>query len=149
MHKRLSVSFKGLKPRSLTAQHSARGASRKSGSKCETALRSAIWRRGFRFRICDPNLPGRPDLVFRKYRLVVFCDGDFWHGRRLNQRLAKLRSGHNADYWVAKIRNNVLRDRLTNRRLRDAGWRVVRIWETDILADVEGIVNRLTRMLTE
>jgi DNA mismatch endonuclease (patch repair protein) len=83
-----------------------------------------------------PGLPGKPDIVFARARLVVFCDGDFWHGRRSRERLAKLSRGSNAPYWTAKIASNVARDRRNTRLLRAAGWTVIRLWETDILRDV-------------
>jgi DNA mismatch endonuclease (patch repair protein) len=82
-------------------------------------------------------LPGKPDLVFTKYRLVVFCDGDFWHGRNLERRLSKLSGGHNADYWTKKLLSNVARDAKNNLELRMLGWRIVRLWEKDILRDPE------------
>lgn len=63
---------------------------------------------------------------------MVFCDGDFWHGRNLTARLERLARGHNADYWVAKIRANVARDRANTNALTNLGWTVIRIWEKDI-----------------
>jgi DNA mismatch endonuclease (patch repair protein) len=81
------------------------------------------------------GLPGRPDIVFSQARVVVFCDGDFWHGRNLEARLAKLAQGHNAPYWVAKIRTNVERDRRHDSSLTEAGWLVLRLWEADITKD--------------
>ena len=74
-------------------------------------------------------------MVFLGARVVVFCDGDFWHGRDLNARLAKLAAGHNASYWVAKIRANVERDRRHDAALTADGWKVLRFWERDIVAD--------------
>jgi DNA mismatch endonuclease (patch repair protein) len=84
--------------------------------------------------------------VFARCRVVVFCDGDFWHGRDLEERCRKLERGHNAVYWVAKIRRNVARDRQQMEALRRDGWKVIRIWEKDILSNVEkqaGIVERM------
>lgn len=81
------------------------------------------------------NLPGRPDIVFRSRRVAIFVDGDFWHGRALERRLAKLETGHNAPYWTAKIQRNVARDRRNDEALSAEGWRVLRFWETDIVRD--------------
>jgi DNA mismatch endonuclease, patch repair protein len=72
-------------------------------------------------------------MVFPAARVVVFCDGDFWHGRNLQQRISKLERGHNAPYWVAKIQRNAERDRFQTELLQSAGWLVLRFWETDIL----------------
>jgi DNA mismatch endonuclease (patch repair protein) len=80
-------------------------------------------------------LPGRPDLVVSSARLVVFCDGDFWHGRNLERRVAKLAAGHNAPYWVSKIKSNVDRDRRIERQLLDSGWGFLRFWESDVRAN--------------
>jgi len=73
----------------------------------------------------------------------VFCDGDFWHGRDLQARLERLATGHNAPYWLAKIRTNVERDRRNDAALRADGWRVLRLWETDILRDTPAAADRV------
>src|SRR5689334_1741250 len=100
---RSTPSFLGLSPASPGARRAAQGSSRKADTKCELILRRALWARGLRYRLFVVGLPGRPDVVFAPQRLVVFCDGDFWHGRDLNARLARLARGHNAKYWVQKI----------------------------------------------
>jgi DNA mismatch endonuclease (patch repair protein) len=109
---------------------------RSRDTKAEVLLRKELWRRGLRYRLHAADLPGKPDIVFRAARLLVFCDGDFWHGRRSRERLNKLARGSNAPYWTAKIAANVARDRRNTRLLRRAGWTVIRLWETDILRDV-------------
>jgi len=86
-------SFRGLRSASKTASAAARGASRKTDTRCELVLRRELWRMGLRYRLHVPGLPGRPDIVFLRDRVVVFCDGDFWHGRDLERRIAKLRRG--------------------------------------------------------
>ena len=84
------------------------------------------------------DIRGKPDIVFTKARVVVFCDGDFWNGRYWRRRKLHLSKGHNAEYWVAKIEGNRQRDRRVNRDLRHGGWFVLRLWETDIARDPEG-----------
>ncbi len=113
----------------------ASAGSAKRNTKPELLLRGALRGKGLRYRTDVAALPGRPDLVITSARLAVFCDGDFWHGRNLTKRLDKLATGHNAAYWVAKIRSNVQRDRRVARLLRQSGWRVLRLWESDIEAD--------------
>jgi DNA mismatch endonuclease (patch repair protein) len=127
-------SFDGLVPASEASSRCKR-MNRNSGTRHECLLRSVLWRRGYRFRKNDKSLIGRPDVVFRKERVAVFCDGDFWHGRRWKQLSRKLRTGTNASYWVNKIQANMLRDRRNARVLGRANWHVVRLWETDILND--------------
>jgi DNA mismatch endonuclease (patch repair protein) len=134
---RTTPSFKGLHPSSLSARRAARGSSKQTDTKCEVVLGQMLRAIGLRFGRGVLGLPGRPDFVFPRQRLVVFCDGDFWHGRDLDSRLARLARGHNASYWIEKIRTNVRRDRATSDRLAAEGWRVVRLWETDILRDPE------------
>ena len=98
---------------------------------------------GCRYRSNVKRLPGCPDLVLAECRLAVFCDGDFWHGRRWRQRRAKLASGWNAEYWVAKIGRNRQRDRLVNRQLRGLGWNVIRVWESDVRRNPARVAQRI------
>lgn len=140
---RAAPSFKGLGPASEKASAAARGASAKTNTRCEIMLRRELWRRGLRYRLHAPGLPGRPDIVFMKQRVAVFCDGDFWHGRNLNQRLAKLAEGHNAKYWLAKVRNNTERDRCQTEALRASGWTVLSFWETDILSHPTYVADQI------
>ncbi len=102
-----------------------------------------MWRVPLRYRIAPAGLPGRPDLVFPRERVAVFCDGDFWHGRDLEARLAKLAGGHNAPYWTEKIRANVERDARHTEQLEAAGWLVLRFWESDILRDAAAIAQAI------
>lgn len=89
------------------------------------------WRRG-------SNLLGRPDFVFPKAKVTVFVDGDFWHGNPAKFRIPK----SNDDYWRAKIEGNRNRDRLVTEELSRCGWRVIRVWESE-LADEEAVAFEL------
>jgi DNA mismatch endonuclease (patch repair protein) len=110
-------------------------------------LRRQLWRSGFRYRLHAVDLPGKPDIVFRRARVVVFCDGDFWHGRDWRRRREKLSRGTNAPYWIAKIAANLARDRRNTRALRRSGWIVVRLWETDVLRDASAAVKLVSSAL--
>src|SRR5262249_11081423 len=103
----------------------------------------ALWQRGLRYRVDAKDLPGRPDVTFARARVVVFCDGDFWHGRNLEERIRKLSAGHNAPYWIAKIQANVARDRRHEDQLRAAGWIVLRYWETDVKREAALIADAI------
>jgi DNA mismatch endonuclease (patch repair protein) len=140
-------SFTGLKPASDKASSMARRASIKRDTRCELVLRSALWKLGLRYRVDVKSLPGRPDIVFHRRKVVVFCDGDFWHGRQLHQRLKRLANGHNANYWTAKVLRNVERDRRQRAELRRSGWLVLRFWESDILRDPDNIASAIARTL--
>jgi len=108
-------------------------------------LRRQVWALGLRYRKNVAKLPGTPDLVFTAARVVVFCDGDFWHGRDWRRLRRKLRRGRNAAYWSAKIARNMQRDRAQQKLLERQGWRVVRLWETDIKRDPERAAMQVFR----
>ena len=95
------------------------------------------WRRG-------TSLPGRPDFAFPAKRLIVFVDGDFWHGNPSNFRLPR----SNTRYWEEKIRGNRRRDKRINRMLRARGWKVYRFWQSDLKKE-SAVVARLLRGLTK
>src|SRR4051794_32968725 len=97
--------YRCCRPRSAAASKCARAASRKSGNIPEMVLRRHLYAAGLRFRVTT-QIEGRPDIVFFRARVLVFVDGDFWHGRNINKRLEKLRCGHNGEYWTAKILSN-------------------------------------------
>ncbi len=135
--------FHGLRAATSRASEAARGSSKKQNTRCELILRKALTALGVRYRVDVTSLVGRPDIVFRSARVVVFCDGDYWHGRNLDDRLAKLASGHNAPYWVAKITSNVERDRRVTETLKGEGWLVLRYWETQIKKDAVVIAREI------
>lgn len=146
---RKTPSFVGLEPTSEKASKAARGASRKTDSKCEVALRKLLWQHGCRFRKNVAELPGRPDVVFTKARVAIFCDGDFWHGKDWENRRAKLKRGANPAYWVAKIERNMARDHRDTRLLVDQGWTVLRLWESDIHGNPQRIVRLILEVLDQ
>lgn len=145
--RRATPSFRDLKASSPAASAAASRASRKAGTRCELVLQSSLRERGLRFELNDPGLPGKPDLVFVAKKVAVFCDGDFWHGRNLDDSIRTLKRGHNSRYWVPKILSNVARDRRNARTLRQLGWRVFRFWETDILRNRNRVVRRIVAAL--
>jgi len=118
-------------------------ANRARNTKCERLLCNALRRLGLEFRRNVRSLPGKPDIVFPRNQVAIFCDGDFWHGRHWHRRKALLAHGSNADYWIAKIAANIARDRAQRSTLRKQGWRVTRIWETEILKDPERVARRI------
>jgi DNA mismatch endonuclease, patch repair protein len=136
-----SPRYHNLAPSSARASAAARGASRKTNTKPEILLRRALWHQGFRYNKNRADLPGRPDIVFWRARVIVFVDGDFWHGNNWIELKAKLAKGHNPDYWIGKIEGNMQRDSELNRELCQAGWFVLRIWESEIYADLDRLVR--------
>lgn len=140
--RRISVPrYDSFTPASAGASSAARGSSRKTDTKPEVLLRKALWRAGLRYRKYVADLPGNPDVVFKGARVVVFCDGDFWHGKNWGKRRKKLLRGTNPTYWLAKIERNMERDREINLRLKKDGWTVLRFWESEILDALERVVG--------
>lgn len=119
--------------------HKIMSAVKSKNTRPELALRHALWSRGLRYRVNVKSLPGKPDVVFTRAKLAVFCDGDFWHGHNwairsmtsLEEELARY-----TQFWRDKILGNIQRDKEHVVRLEADGWTVIRIWESDIKADV-------------
>lgn len=117
---------------------------KRSDTKPEIALRKALHAAGYRFRkdylIRFGGVPIRPDIAFTKRRVAVFLDGCFWHGCPQHQQTPAT----NSQFWAAKLKSNVDRDRRQDRLLEEAGWRVVRIWEhVDVQAALRSVVLAL------
>lgn len=114
----------------------------------EVLLRRALHARGFRYRLHVRGLPGRPDLVLPKYGAVILVHGCFWH-RHAGCRYATVPKTR-AEFWNAKFRRNIERDRLDHRALLDAGWRVATVWECALRKDRrESTVEALAEWLTD
>lgn len=96
----------------------------------EMLVRRFLHRAGLRYRLHDPNLPGRPDMVFPKHRAVVEVRGCFWH-QHAGCRFAYTPKS-NTDFWTSKLAENVARDRRNETKLRALGWRVLVVWECEI-----------------
>ena len=117
---------------------------RSTDTKPEMLLRKALWKKGLRYRVNCRLLPGKPDVVFTKAKIVVFCDGDYWHGHNWALRgLPSLESelaGY-SEYWRNKILGNIRRDMENTTKLEFDGWIVLRFWESDIKKDVDRCVE--------
>lgn len=113
-----------------------------ASNKPEQRLRHALWRHGFRYRINDKRLPGRPDIVLPKYRTTIFIHGCFWHGHKgcKNYTVPKT----NTEFWVAKVARNKERDQEVWRKLEALGWSVIVVWECQLKkAVLEETINRV------
>lgn len=116
---------------------------RKTDTKPELIIRRLSFARGLRYRKYSSHLPGKPDLVFASARVVVFVDGDFWHGWRFEEWEQKLSS----PYWKEKIRRNRARDEEHCACLQVNGWTVLRIWEHEVETDADACVDRIERVV--
>ena len=107
-------------------RHRIMSANRAKDTSTEIEVRKALFSRGFRYRLHKSKLPGKPDIVLKKYSTVIFVHGCFWHGHECRRRP---KSKSNREFWNIKIQNNRLRDFKARSELINLGWRVLVIWE--------------------
>ena len=110
-------------------------------TKIEVLLRRELWRRGYRYRKNYSGLPGKPDIVLTKYKIAIFCDSEFFHGKDWEVLKPRLEKGNNSDYWLKKISRNRERDDKINKQLLFQGWTVIRFWGKDILKNLDECVK--------
>ena len=102
---------------------------RSKDTAIELKLRKALWHAGIHYRKNYPGVPGHPDIAITKYKIAVFCDSAFFHGKDYETRK---KPETNADFWKKKIERNMERDREVNKALQEIGWTVIRLWDDDI-----------------
>lgn len=98
----------------------------------ELQLRKALWHKGYRYRKNYKALPGSPDIVLTKYKIAIFCDSEFFHGKDWEILKLRLEKGKNPDYWIKKIERNRSRDFETDKKLLFLGYTVIHFWGQDI-----------------
>lgn len=113
----------------------------------ELALRKALWERGHRYRKNYKGLPGHPDIVFTKYKIAIFCDGEFFHGKNWEEMKVSVQKSNNSEYWIRKISRNIERDEEVNKQLRNLGWSVLRFWGQDIKKDLNGCIKTIEEQI--
>lgn len=101
-------------------------------TKIEVLLRKALWKKGIHYRKNFKGLPGTPDIVITKYKIAIFCDGEFFHGKDWEILKPRLQKGSNGEFWISKISRNKERDDEINKKLLFMGWTVIRFWGDDI-----------------
>jgi len=132
--------------------HKIMSAVKSSNTKPEITLRKAVWKSGLRYRVNVKTIYGKPDIVFTRAKIAVFCDGDFWHGhnwviRGLSSLDEELQSY--SEYWRKKIIRNIERDKEVNEYLENNGWYVMRFWESDIKKDLALCVEKINQAYQE
>ena len=103
---------------------------RGKATKPELLVRHWLWCHGYRYRLNVKSVPGKPDIVLRKYRTAIFVNGCFWHGHDGCSLYSVPKS--NTDFWIAKVQRNRERDQQEYKALHDAGWQVIVIWECQL-----------------
>ena len=104
------------------------------GTKDEVLLSTVLWKKGYRYRKNDKTVFGKPDLTFKKYKIAIFVDSEYFHGK--DWEVEKFRIKSNRDFWWNKIEGNIRRDIIVNETLINAGWTVLRFWSKDLRKDM-------------
>jgi len=118
---------------------------RSSDTMPELLVARELHKRKIYFARNDKKILGKPDFVFRRKKIVVFIDSDFWHGHKTRFIMPK----SNKKYWTEKIKRNILRDKFVNKNLKKEGWKVIRIWVYDIKKNLDKSINKITKALDE
>ncbi|MBP1631398.1 MAG: DNA-cytosine methyltransferase [Bacteroidetes bacterium] len=117
------------------------------GTKIEKILARLLWNYGFRYRKNDKTIFGKPDFVFRKEKVAIFCDGEFWHGKDWSARRYDHKS--NQSFWISKIERNIERDKEVNEILQKQGWTVLRFWESEIEKCPDNCIRIIKEIMTD
>ncbi len=104
-------------------------------------LRKALWQKGYRYRKNYKDIPGCPDIALPKYKIAIFCDGEFFHGKDWEVLRPRLEQGKNPDYWIKKIERNRSRDKEKDAQLLYLGWTVIHFWGKDIILKTDECVR--------
>lgn len=122
---------------------------RSKDTTIEVLLRKSLWKKGYRYRKNYDKLPGKPDIAITKYKIAIFCDGEFFHGKDWEVLKLRLERGNNSEYWIKKISRNMERDDEINKRLLFEGWTVIRFWGNDIKKNIDECVRVVEEVIFE
>ena len=114
---------------------------RGKNTKPELLFRKALWAAGYRYRVDYKKLIGKPDIVLKKYKTVIFIDGEFWHGFNWEEHKAKIKT--NREFWIPKIERHLQRDREVNYALETKGYKVFRFWEKEIKKELDECLHQV------
>lgn len=115
----------------------------------EIVLRKILWQHGYRYRKNYKDLPGKPDIAITKYKIAIFCDSEFFHGKNWEVLRAKLEKGNNPDYWIPKIERNIERDNEKDKELLFGGWTVIHFWGKEIMDNPEECLKVVEEVIFE
>lgn len=116
-------------------------------TKIEVTLRKALWKKGYHYYKNYKGLPGSPDIVLTKYKIAIFCDGEFFHGKDWEVLKPQLQRGNNPDFWVKKIERNIQRDIEVDKKLLFLGWTVIHFWGKDIMKKTDECVQVIEEVI--
>lgn len=115
-------------------------------TKIEILLGKAMWAKGLRYRKNCKDVFGKPDFCFKGKKIAIFCDSEFWHGKKF---LEGEKFKTNQEFWETKIKRNIQRDKEVNQKLKNDGWIVLRFWGEDILYRIEQCVSNIIEINKE
>lgn len=125
-------------------------------TKPELKLRKALWVRGYRFRKNYKELPGTPDIVLTKYKICIFVDSEYFHGKNFNSGYhskkykslrEQLEHSNHPEFWIQKIQNNMQHDEQINNELQGLGWKVIRFWSQDVIKNENECISRIEKAI--
>ncbi len=122
---------------------------RSKDTSIEICLRKALWNKGYRYRKNYKLLPGKPDIAITKYKIAVFCDSEFFHGKDWQSLVQNLSKADRSDYWINKIQKNIERDEWVNQEIQKMGWKVIRFWGKDIKKNPEKCISVIEDAIIE
>ncbi|MBR0380913.1 MAG: very short patch repair endonuclease [Eubacterium sp.] len=122
---------------------------RSKDTSIELKLRKALWHKGYRYRKNYGLLPGSPDIVLTKYKIAIFCDSEFFHGKDWEILKLRLEKGKNPDYWIKKITRNINRDWENDRKLLFLGYTVIHFWGQDIIKHTDDCILAIEEAIWE
>jgi len=117
------------------------------GSKIEDLLAKAIFKNGVRYRRNVKSVFGCPDICIKKYKIAIFCDSEFWHGKDWENRKFDFKTKQ--EFWIPKIERNIQRDIEVTQKLKEDGWSVLRFWGKDINRNLKECLNRILQTIDE
>lgn len=118
-------------------------------TKIEIILRKALWKRGYRYRKHYKSIPGTPDIALTRYKIAIFCDGEFFHGKDWEVLRPRLEKSNNSEFWISKISRNRERDDEINKKLLYMGGTVIRFWGSDIKKDTDECIQVIEETIFE
>lgn len=115
-----------------------------TGTKEEVSLAKALWKMGYRYRKNNKTVFGKPDLTFKKQKIAIFVDSEFFHGKDFESRKKPMT---NTEFWETKIKKNISRDKEVNEKLYSDGWIVLRFWSKEIRSNLSGVLKEIQKNL--
>ncbi len=122
---------------------------RSKDTSIEILLRKRLWAQGIRYRKNYKALPGKPDIAITKYKIAVFCDSEFFHGKDWNIKRERLLSSSKGNYWIPKIERNMAHDEEVNQALNYLGWHVIRFWGKEIKKEPDACVQAVKELILD